>query len=119
MSETQGEGEGQGAVECPWHCQSQYRYQCQCDGQGQSQRDGAVLGPQRDEVQEESRPHRRARGSGRHPENEAPALKKLSLCLRKKETVSGIIGKIQGVRSAIRPPIKPSKNKLCKWLTPF
>ena len=28
-------------------------------------------------------------------------------CLRKKETVKGIIGKTQGVNNANKPPIKP------------
>ena len=33
-------------------------------------------------------------------------------CLVKKETVNGIIGNTQGVRSAINPPKNPSKNRV-------
>ena len=34
-------------------------------------------------------------------------------CFKKKDTVSGIIGKTQGVNKANNPPIKPS-NKILK-----
>ena len=39
-------------------------------------------------------------------------------CFVKKETVNGIIGKTQGVRSANSPPAKPRKKILNKLLSP-
>ena len=42
-----------------------------------------------------------------------------SFLVEKNDTVSGIIGKTQGVRSAKKPPIIPSKNILNNDLSSF